>query len=80
MKETHLIEHFTDRQYIAATAQTNTPNYGLMIRIAAHLSSNAEELLFLSDQPTIDNCRIAGMMLGLAYHLLPLGIEPEFVN
>jgi hypothetical protein len=80
MQNTQLIEHFTDKQHIAAMVQTKTVNYRLMIRIANHLCRNAEELLFLRDQPTINNCRMAGMMLGLAYHLLPLDIEPWLDN
>jgi hypothetical protein len=55
--------------------RTSVRKYSQRVKIADHLCRNAEELLFSSDQPTIDNCRIAGMMLGLAYNLVPL--RPE---
>ena len=46
--------------------------------IAGHLCRNAEELVFSTDPPTIDDCRIAGTMLGWAYRLAPLRLGTNF--
>ena len=73
-------DHYTDQEDFAVMAQTAVRKYARRARIANHLCRNAEELLFSTDQPTIDNCRIAGMMLGLAYNLVPLRIEAGFDN
>ena len=70
MQETQLSDHYTDKQYFAAMARTKVVRHAQLLRIADHLCRNAEELLFSTDQPTIDNCRIAGMMLGFAYKLV----------
>jgi hypothetical protein len=71
-------EHYTDQGDFAVVTRTSVRKYAQLVRIADHLCQNAEELLFSSDQITIDNCRIAGMMLGLAYNLVPLRIETGF--
>lgn len=78
MHNIQLSEHYTDKQNFAAMPRTKVVKYAQLVRIADHLCRNAEELLFSTDQPTIDNCRIAGMMLGLAYNLVPLRIEAGF--
>lgn len=78
MQNTQLIGHYTDRQYPAALARTDVRISAQLARVADHLCENAEELIFLVPNPTINNCRIAGMMLGLAYNLLMLGFETTF--
>ncbi|MGO9337291.1 MAG: hypothetical protein ACLPY1_07280 [Terracidiphilus sp.] len=71
-------EHYTDRGDFAVMTLTSVRKYAQLARIADHLCRNAEQLLFSTDQPTIDNCRIAGMMLGLAYNLVPPRIAAGF--
>jgi hypothetical protein len=71
-------EHCTDQGNFAVMTRTSVRKYAQLARIADHLCRNAEELLFSTDQPTIDNCRTAGMMLGLARNLVPLRIEAGF--
>jgi hypothetical protein len=71
-------EPYTEEGHYAVMARTSVRKYAQLVRIADHLCRNAEELLFSTDQPTVDNCRIAGMMLGLAYNLVPLRVVAEF--
>jgi hypothetical protein len=68
-------EHYTDQGDFAVMTRTSVRKHAPLVRIADRLCRNAEDLLFSTDQPTIDDCRIAGMMLGLAYKLVPLRIE-----
>jgi hypothetical protein len=72
--------HYKVQEDFAVMTRTFARKYSHRITIADHLCRKAEELLFSADQPTIDNCRIAGMMLGLAYNLVPLRIEAGFDN
>jgi len=72
--------HYKDQEDFAVMTRTLARKYSHRVTIADRLCRNAEELLFSTDQPTIDNCRIAGMMLGLAYNLVPLRIEAGFDN
>jgi hypothetical protein len=67
--------HYKDQGVLAVMTRTPARRYAQRVMIADHLCRNAEELLFSTDQPTIDNCRMAGMMLGLAYNLVPPRIE-----
>jgi hypothetical protein len=78
MRTIQSIEHYTDQGGFAVMTRTSVRKYAQLVRIADHLCRNAEELLFSTAQPSIDNCRIAGMMLGLAYNLVPLRIEAGF--
>jgi hypothetical protein len=71
-------EQYADQGDFAVMTRTSVRKYAQLVRIADHLCRNAEELLFSTDQPTINNCRTAGMMLGLAYNLVPLRIEAGF--
>ena len=70
MQDSQLSEQYTDKQYFAVMARMKVVSHAQLLRIADHLCRNVEELLFSTHQPTIDNCRIAGMMLGLAYKLV----------
>jgi hypothetical protein len=71
-------EHYSDQGDVVVMSRTSVREYSQVVRIADHLCLHAEELLFSTEHPTIDNCRIAGMMLGLAYSLVPLSIEAGF--
>jgi len=71
-------EHYTHQGDFPVMTRTSIRKYAQLVRIADQLCRNTEELLFSTDQPTIDNCRIAGMMLGLANHLVPLRIATGF--
>jgi hypothetical protein len=58
--------------------RTRVLKYAQLARIADHLCRNAEDLVSTTNPPSIDNCRIAGTMLGWAYNLAPLRIETKF--
>ena len=71
-------EHYTDKGHYAVMTRTTVLKYAKLARIADHLCRNAEELVLSANPPTIDNCRIAGTMLGWAYNLVPLRIGTGF--
>jgi len=71
-------EHYTEKQHFAVMTRTKVVKYAQLARIADHLCRNAEGLATSTNPPTIDNCRIAGMMLGWAYRLAPLRIGTGF--
>jgi hypothetical protein len=71
-------EYYTDKGHYAVMTRTTVLKYAKLARIADHLCRNAEELVFTTNPPTIDNCRIAGSMLGWAYSLVPLRIVTRF--
>lgn len=73
-----LSEHYTDKQDFATMTRIKVVKYAQLVRIADHLCRNAEDLAASSDPPCVDNCRIAGKMLGWAYNLAPLRIETRF--
>jgi len=67
-------ELYTDHGQYAVMTRTNVLDYAKLARIADNLCHNAESLLFSANAPTVDDCRIAGRLLGLAYRLVPLRI------
>ena len=71
-------EHYTDKGEYAVVTRTRVLSYEKLFRIADCLRSNAEELVSSSNPPTIENCRIAGAMLGLACTLVPVRIAVKF--
>ncbi len=78
MHDSRPIEHYTDKQHFAAITRTRVVTSSQMASIAGHLCRNAEDLADSSNPPSIEDCRIAGMMLGWAYRLGPLRIETRF--
>ena len=73
-----LSEHYTDKLGFALMTRTKVVKYAQLVRIADHLCRNADDLMASSDSPSVDDCRIAGMMLGWAYSLVPLRIRTGF--
>jgi hypothetical protein len=71
-------ERYTDKGQYAVVTRTKLLDYARMNRIAAHLSSNAEDLAFSTNPPIPENCRIAGVMLGWALNLAPIRIGAKF--
>lgn len=71
-------EHYTDKGDFAVMTRTTVLRYAQLASIAGHLRRNAEDLVLSTDSPTIDNCRIAKMMLGWAYKLTPFRIGTTF--
>lgn len=71
MQFTQLSGHSADTQDLATITRTNAARCAKQVKIADLLCRLAEELLFSTDQPTISACRTAGMMLALAYNLVP---------
>jgi hypothetical protein len=71
-------EHYTDQGDFAVVTRTSVREYAQLVRVADRLCRNAEELLFSKDQPTIDNCCIAGEMLGLTLSIAPERIGARF--
>jgi hypothetical protein len=78
MHDIQLAEHYTDMQEFAAMTRMKVVNYVQLVRIACHLSRNAEDLAASTDAPCVENYRVAGAMLGWAYNLMPLRIESRF--
>ena len=71
-------EHYTDRGHYAVMTRTKVINYAQLARIADHLCRNADDLVSSTNPPTVENCRIAGTMLGWAHHLTPVRVEARF--
>lgn len=71
MRTTQDNELCTCEAHDAVMTRTTILKYAQLTRIADHLCRTAEQLLFSTNSPSIDNCRIAGTMLGLAYKLTP---------
>jgi hypothetical protein len=78
MQTTQSNELYTDQGHYAVMTRTRVLKYAQLARIADHLCRNAEDLVSTTNPPSIDNCRIAGTMLGWAYNLAPLRIETKF--
>ena len=72
MRTTRDNELYTDKGRYAVMTRTTILKYARLTRIADHLCRNAEEILFSTNSPSVDNCRIAGTMLGWAYKLTNL--------
>jgi hypothetical protein len=71
-------EHYTDKGLYAVMTRMTVLQEAKLARIADHLCRNAKELVASTNPPHIDNCRIAGMMLGWAHNLAPLRIGTRF--
>jgi len=71
-------EHYTDRGHYAVMTRTTVLKEAKLVRIADQLRRNAEDLVFSTNPPIIDNCRIAGEMLGWAFTLTPERIGARF--
>ena len=71
-------ELYTDKGQYAVMTRTKVLEYAQLARIAGHLCRNAEDLVFSTNPPSIDNSRIAGTMLGWAYNVAPLRIGTRF--
>jgi hypothetical protein len=73
-----LSEHYADKRGFAVMTRMKVAKYAQLVRIADHLCRNADDLMSSSDSPSVEDCRIAGMMLGWAYSLVPLRIRTGF--
>jgi hypothetical protein len=71
-------EHYTDKGCYAVMTRTAVLKDAQLARIADHLRRNAEDLADSSNLPTIDDCRIAGAMLGWAFTIAPICIVVKF--
>ena len=71
-------EQYTDRGNYAVMTRTTVLKEAELGRIADHLCRNAEDLVSSSNSPTIQDCRIAGAMLGFAFNLAPVRIGAKF--
>ena len=71
----HNGEQYTDKGNFAAMTRLTVLK---LDSIAGHLCRNAEELVSSANASTIDDCQIAGTMLGWAYRLAPLRIGIRF--
>ncbi len=78
MQTTQSNEQYTDKGNYAVMTRTTVLKHAQLARIADHLCRNAEDLVSSMSPPSIDNCRIAGTMLGWAYNLAPLRIGTKF--
>jgi hypothetical protein len=71
-------EYYTDKGCYAVMTRTSVVNYAQLTRIADQLRSNAEDLASSTNPPTLENCRIAGAMVGWAFNLAPVRIQAMF--
>ena len=71
-------EYYSDKECYAVMTRTAVVNYSKLTRIADQLRRNAEDLAFSTNPPMAENCRIAGTMVGWAFHLAPLCIDSRF--
>ena len=78
MQVSQRTEQYTDKGQYTVMTRTTVLREAKLARIADHLRRNADDLAFSTDPPTIDNCRIAGMMLGWACNVAPLHIGTGF--
>ena len=78
MQSIHQSEQYTDRGHFAVMTRTAVLKDAQLSRIADHLRRNAEDLADSSNCPTIDDCRIAGAMLGWAFTIAPIRIVVKF--
>ncbi len=78
MQTIQRIERYTDKGHYAVMTRTTVLKDAQLARIADHLRRNAEDVVFSTNPPTIDNCRIAGAMVGWAFNLVPLRIGTKF--
>jgi hypothetical protein len=62
-------EHYSDRGHYAVMTRTTVVNNAQLTRITDHLRQNREDLAFSRNPPTVDNCRISGVMLGWTFNL-----------
>ncbi len=68
-------EQYTDRGAFAVMTRSTALR---LDRIAGHLCRNAEDLASSAGSTGFDERRIAATMLGWAYSLAPLRINPTF--
>lgn len=71
-------EYYTDKGCYAVMTRTAVVSYTKLTRIADQLRRNAEDLASSTDPPTLENCRIAGALVGWAFTLVPLRIQARF--
>ena len=78
MQSIHQSEHYTDLGHYAVMTRTTILKDAQLVRIADHLRRNAEDLALSTNPPTIENCRIAGAMLGWPFEVAPVRIGSKF--
>lgn len=78
MQSIHQSEQYTDRGHFALMTRMTILKDAQLARIADHLRRNAEDLAGSANHPTIDDCRIAGAMLGWASTIAPIRIVVRF--
>lgn len=78
MRALQYSEHYTDKGPHAVVTRTRIVNVDELTVIAAHRRRTAEDLEFSANPSTLDNCRIAGAMLGWALNLAPTRIGTKF--
>ena len=71
-------EHYTDQGCSAVMTRTAVVNYAQLIRIADQLRRNAEDLASSTNPPKLEDCKIAGAMVGWAFTLVPFRIQARF--
>lgn len=71
-------EHYTDKGCYAVMTRTAVVNYAQLTRVADQLCRDADDLASSTNPPTLENCRIAGAMVGWAFNLVPLRVRTSF--
>ena len=72
------IEHYTDKGCYAVMTRTAVVNYAQLTRVADQLRRDSDDLASSTNPPTLENCRIAGAMVGWAFNLVPRRIQTGF--
>ena len=67
-------ELYTDIATTGTTVLKDAPQ----ARIADHLRHNAEDVVFYTNPPTIEDCRIVGAMLDWAFNPAPVRMQATF--
>ena len=78
MRTFHCTEHYADKGCYAVMTRTAVVKYTQLTRIADQLRRNAEDLASSTNPPTLENCRIAGAMVGWAFKLVSLRMPTGF--
>ena len=78
MRTFNCTEHYADKGCYAVMTRTAVVKYTQLTRIADQLRRNAEDLASSTNPPTLENCRIAGAMVGWAFKLVSLRMPTGF--
>jgi len=71
-------ERYTDKEHYVVTTRRTVLKDAQPARIVDQLHHNAEDVVFYTNPPTIEDCRIVGAMLDWAFQPAPVRIQVTF--